>query len=339
MVALSVDIEHWPIAGQFTISRGSKTAADVVVARVRDGDAEGRGECVPYGRYGESVDGVKADLTEMAAAVAGGLDRAGLQDAMPPGAARNALDCALWDLEAHKTGRPVWDLAGLPRPGAVTTAYTLSLDTPDAMAAQAKRVGERPLLKLKLGGNDDEARVAAVRAAVPKANLIVDANEAWTPQSLADLGPVMARLGVSLIEQPLPAGQDGALGEIACPVPLCADESFHDRDSLADLRGRYQAVNLKLDKTGGLTEAIAAMNEIRGAGMGLFVGCMVGTSLAMAPAYLLAGAADFVDLDGPLMLKADREPGLTYEGSVIRFDAEPAGSSGAALSGRLWGGL
>ncbi len=328
MPRLDIDIEAWPIDGQFNISRGAKTQADVVIARVSEGDLVGRGECVPYGRYGESLDGVRAFLEDMAQAVADGLTRTELQDAMPPGAARNALDCALWDLESQKADQPVWSLAGLPSPGPVETAFTISLDAPDAMAQKAKAAAGRRLLKLKLGGAGDDDRVAAVREASPQATLIVDANEAWTLQMLKDFGPIMAQHGVKLIEQPLPAGHDAGLAQIDCPVPICADESFHDRESLSSLKNCYQAVNLKLDKTGGLTEAILAMEEIRRSGMGLFIGCMVGTSLAMAPAYLLAGAADYVDLDGPLLLAKDRSPGLSYEGSTLR--PGPAG---------LWGGL
>ncbi|MGF1456198.1 MAG: N-acetyl-D-Glu racemase DgcA [Alphaproteobacteria bacterium] len=328
MPRLDIAIEAWPIEGQFKISRGAKTQADVIVAQVTDGLTSGRGECVPYGRYGESIEGVADSLEDMADAVSQGLTRTELQTAMPPGAARNALDCAFWDLEAKKAGKPVWTLADLPAPGPVETAFTISLDSPEAMATKAKAAAGRQLLKLKLGDAGDEDRVAAVRDAAPDATLIVDANEAWTLQTLKDLGPAMARLGVKLIEQPLPSGHDAGLAQIDCPVPICADESFHDRESLSALRERYQAVNLKLDKTGGLTEAILAMEEIRRSGMALFVGCMVGTSLAMAPAYLLAGAAEFVDLDGPLLLARDREPGLAYDGSILR--PGPAG---------LWGGL
>ncbi len=328
MAALEIDIERWPIAGTFTISRGSKTEAAVIVARVSDGTHTGRGECVPYSRYGESLDSVRAALEEMAPAVAKGLDRDALAKAMPPGAARNALDCALWDLESKQKGVPVWQLASLPKPHSVQTVYTISLDEPARMADAARAATDRPMLKIKLGGLGDDLRVAAVREAAPDAVLTVDANEAWTVDLLKEYGPKMADLGVRLIEQPLPAGHDAALEQVSCPVPLCADESFHDLKSLDSIASRYQVLNLKLDKTGGLTEAIHVLDAIRERNMELFVGCMVGTSLAMAPAFLLAGTAEFVDLDGPLLLAQDRKPGLTYEGSVIHPSTDG-----------LWGGL
>lgn len=323
---LTVSIERWPIAGSFRIARGAKTEAVVVTARLSDGLHVGRGECVPYARYGETVEGVADSLRALASAVAAGLDRAGLQDRLPPGAARNALDCAFWDLAAKASGRRVADLAGLPAPGPVTTAYTLSLDAPDAMAAAATAAA-KPLLKLKLGGDGlDLARVAAVHRACPGARLIVDANEAWTPDHLLEQGSAMAGLGVVLIEQPLPADADEALAGIDSPVPLCADESCHTSADLPRLARLYSHVNVKLDKTGGLTEAIALTRAAKAMGLRTMIGCMVGTSLAMAPALLLAGDADFVDLDGPLLLARDRAPGLRYEGAAIR----PA-------EGDLWG--
>ncbi len=304
--------ERWPIAGAFTISRGSKTQAEVVVAEVSEGVYRGRGECVPYARYGETVEGVLATISALAPQIADGLDRAGLQSALPAGAARNALDCALWDLAAKRAGRPAHVLAGLAPPRALVTAYTISLDAPDAMAAAAAKASSRPLLKVKLGRDDDPARIRAVRAAAPRAELIVDANEGWTPQNLAVNLAACADAGVSLIEQPLPADGDAALSGLSPPVPICADESVHDRASLARLVGKYQAINLKLDKTGGLTEALALAAEAQRLGFALMVGCMISTSLAIAPALLVAQQARVVDLDGALLLARDRPHGLHY---------------------------
>jgi L-alanine-DL-glutamate epimerase-like enolase superfamily enzyme len=316
--SLSVSVERWPIAGTFTIARGSKTEATVVVATLTDANGRtGRGECVPYGRYGETVDSVLSAISAMTAAAGSGLDRAALGRAMPPGAARNALDCTLFDLQARCTGIPAWQLAGLPPPATLETAYTLSLGSAEAMAAAARAARARPLLKVKLGGADDPAAIAAVRQAVPNARLIVDANEGWTPQNLAVNLAACAAAGVSLIEQPLPAGRDDALSGLGSPVPICADESLHIGADLTSLAGRYGAVNIKLDKTGGLTEAAALLHAARKAGFRIMVGCMVATSLSMAPAALLAAGADFVDLDGPLLLARDREPGLRYEGSLV----------------------
>ncbi len=314
---LNVRRDSWPLAKPFTISRGSKTVAEVVVAEISDGALRGRGEGVPYARYGETIDGVVAALAAMSEAVAGGLDRAALQDAMAPGAARNALDVALWDLEAKQTGSSVWALAGIDEPKPVVTAYTLSVDTPERMGAAAREEAHRPLLKLKLTGDGDLERVRAVRDGAPKAALIVDANEAWTLDHLRDYGPALAELGVALIEQPLPAGQDSALAELAHPVPICADESCHTSADLPALVGRYDYVNVKLDKTGGLTEGLRLLAAARAHGFRIMVGCMVGSSLAMAPAMLLAQGAEFVDLDAPLLLARDRQPGLRYEGSLV----------------------
>ena len=321
---LTVRRESFPIRGAFRISRGAKTEAQVVVAEIRDGDAVGRGECVPYARYGETLDGVVAAIAARAGAVADGLDGEGLNRVMAAGAARNALDCALWDLQAKLAGRPVWQLAGLaqpPRP--VVTAFTLSVDTPEAMAAAARAAADRPLLKLKLTGAGDVERVRAVREAVPSARLIADANEAWTLDQLGAFAPEMAALGVELIEQPLPAAADEGLLGVACPVPLGADESCHGRDGLEALAGLYQVVNIKLDKTGGLTEALRLKAAAEAAGFGIMVGCMVATSLAMAPALLVAQGARLVDLDGPLLLAADRVPGLRYDGAWVH-PSEPA---------------
>jgi L-alanine-DL-glutamate epimerase-like enolase superfamily enzyme len=316
-LSLIVGAETWPIAGTFAISRGAKTAAQVVVAELSDGRRKGRGECVPYARYGETVAGVMSALQAMTGRLALGLDRAQLQQAMPAGAARNALDCALWDLEAKRAGRPVYALAALPAPHPLVTAYTISLGTPAAMAEAARAASARRLLKIKLGGADDPERIAAVRHAAPQSELIVDANEGWTPGNLAENLAACAAAGVTLVEQPLPAGNDAALAEIARPIPVCADESVHDRLSLAALVGRYDAVNIKLDKTGGLTEALAMAAEAERLGFALMVGCMVSTSLAMAPAVLLAQRARVVDLDGALLLAKDRPDGLRYEDSFV----------------------
>ena len=314
---LTVAVESWPIAGAFTISRGSRTEAVVVVATVDEDGLPGRGECVPYPRYGETVDGVRDLVTEQGRAVAEGATRRDLGTLLPAGAARNALDCALWDLEAKRAGEPAWRLAGLPEPRPAVTAYTLSLGAPESMEAAARVASARPLLKVKLGGAGDGERIAAVRRGAPDSDLIVDANEAWGPDTIAANLAACAAAGVRLIEQPLPAGRDELLGEIAHLIPICADESAHGRDGLDDLRGRYDAVNIKLDKTGGLTEAVALAEAARERGFSIMVGRMVGTSLALAPAALLAPWADFVDLDGPLLLARDREPGLRYEGSTV----------------------
>ncbi len=323
MRTLEVAVERWAIAGGFTIARGSKTEAVVVVATITENGCRGRGECVPYARYGETIEGVVEAIEGRRAAVAAGLTRAELQRTMDSGAARNALDCALWDLEARTSGRRVWELAGSPAPDAVTTAFTLSLGTPDSMANAALAARARPLLKVKLGGAGDPARIAAVRQAAPAATLVVDANEAWTPANLDDNLAACVAARVALIEQPLPAGHDEALRDFQCPIPLCADESFHDRSSFDAIAGRYRAINLKLDKTGGLTEALAVAAQARARGLAIMAGCMVGTSLAMAPAFMLTPFAQFVDLDGPLLLARDREPGIRFDGSTMQpFGAE-----------------
>jgi L-alanine-DL-glutamate epimerase-like enolase superfamily enzyme len=314
---LSVSVERFPIRGGFTISRGAKHEAVVVVATISDGASSGRGECVPYPRYGESVDGVAKAIEACAPAMAAGLDRAGLQALLPAGAARNALDCALWDLEAKISGRSAAERAGLAPLRAVETAFTISLASPEEMAARALEAARYPLLKLKLGGDGDESRLAAIRDAVPKARLIADANEAWRASDLERLLAAAKAAGVELIEQPLLAGDDAALAHIARIVPVCADESVHDRASLRDLPARYDAVNIKLDKTGGLTEALATAAEARKLGLKIMVGCMVATSLAMAPALLLAQDANWVDLDGPLLLERDRVPGLAYSSGTV----------------------
>lgn len=309
----TVTAETFRLAQVFTISRGSRTEARVLTVRATEGGVTGRGECVPYARYGETLESVAAQIEALPA----GLDRQRLQEILEPGAARNAVDCALWDLEAKRAGRRVWELAGLPAPGPMVTAYTLSLDTPEAMRAQAAANAHRPLLKIKLGSEGDMARLEAVRAGAPKAKIIVDANEGWTAEIYADLAPHLVRLGVALVEQPLPAGADEMLGEIARPLPVCADESCHDRASLPDLAGKYDMINIKLDKTGGLTEALALRDVAHAQGYGIMVGCMVGSSLAMAPAVLVAQGADVVDLDGPLLLAEDRDHPLQYDAAGV----------------------
>jgi L-alanine-DL-glutamate epimerase-like enolase superfamily enzyme len=319
---LQATIEQFPIAGVFTISRGSKTQAEVVTCTITQDGLVGRGECVPYRRYGESVDGVLAQINDMAAHVREGLSRQGLQQQMKPGAARNAIDCALWDLEAKQTNTRVADVLGLSALRPLVTAFTLSLGEPEAMATEARKYAVRPLLKIKLGTEDDMSRMRAVRQAAPSARIIVDANEGWTEDNLERHMALAEALGISLIEQPLPAGQDAALARIRRLVPVCADESVHATADLQSLRDRYDAVNIKLDKTGGLTEALAMKAEAQRLGFAVMVGCMVGTSLAMAPAVLLAQDADYADLDGPLLLARDRPQGLHYEGSLV-YPPEP----------------
>ncbi|WP_024510473.1 N-acetyl-D-Glu racemase DgcA [Bradyrhizobium sp. ARR65] len=310
-------IERFPIAGSFTISRGAKTEAVTVVAEISLGGQTGRGECVPYPRYGETPAATLATIESMSEAVAHGLTREVLQTAMPAGAARNALDCALLDLDAKRNAQRAWTLLGRRQPIACTTAYTISLATPDAMAAATAKAAHRPLLKVKLGGEGDPERIAAVRKAAPNCELIVDANEAWTPSTLEPNLQACAAAGVTLVEQPLPARADEMLARIHRPIAVCADESVHDRTSLEALRDRYDAVNIKLDKTGGITEAVALADAAQALGFKIMVGCMVATSLSMAPAMLLTPQARFVDLDGPLLLARDRDHGLRYDGSLV----------------------
>jgi L-alanine-DL-glutamate epimerase-like enolase superfamily enzyme len=314
---LEVAVEHWPIAGRFAIARGTKTEAVVVVATIRERDWLGRGEAVPYPRYGDTVDGVVAAISAIAPALAEGMDRQALARAMPAGAARNALDCALWDLEAKSAGERAAMMAGIGRMRPLTTAYTLSLGSPAEMAAAAAAAADRPLLKIKLGGAGDPTRIKAVREAAPDARLIVDANESWSAEMFGENLAACAAAGVELIEQPFPATGDAPLITVPHLVPICADESVHVAADVARLAGRYDAVNIKLDKAGGLTEALALRDAAKAARLKIMVGCMVATSLAMAPATLIAQTADFVDLDGPLLLARDREPALRYEGSRI----------------------
>lgn len=316
-LTLTLAAGRWPIAGSFSISRGSKTEAAVIVAELSDGKVRGRGECVPYARYGESIESVMTQIDAIRSQLDAGLDRGALQTAMPSGAARNALDCAFWDLEAKRRGRPAHEIAGLPAPHALTTAFTISLAAPDIMAKAALAAASRELLKVKLGAEGDAARIAAVRAAAPNSILIVDANEGWKESNLAANFAACADAGVVLVEQPLPERGDQALAQMRRPIPVCADESMHDRSSLAALAGKYDAVNIKLDKAGGLTEALAVAAEAQRQNFTIMVGCMVATSLAMAPAMLLAQTAPFVDLDGPLLLSKDRADGLRYVDSFV----------------------
>lgn len=319
---LQATTERFPVAGSFTISRGTRTHADVVTCAILDGSFAGRGECVPYPRYGESIDGVIADIETMAERIADGLTRQELQQAMQPGAARNAVDCALWDLEAKMSGKSAAEsiLGQAAKP--LVTAYTISLADPETMAAKTAENAGRPLLKIKTGTADDEARLRAVRAAAPEARIIIDANEGWNDYNIEYYLRLAAELKISLIEQPLPAGKDAILSRIDHPVLICADESVHSTKDLADLRDRYDAINIKLDKTGGLTEALVMKAEAERLGFTIMVGCMLGTSLGMAPAILAAQGAAFSDLDGPLLLAEDREPGLVYEGSLV-YPARP----------------
>jgi len=317
MPVMTAREESWPLATAFVISRGAKTQARVVVVELRDGAHVGRGEAVPYARYGETVEGVLTEIEALRDAIETDLDRAALQGALAPGAARNALDCALWDLEAKRAGVRAWRLAGRDRLDPVKTCFTISLASPTEMAEAARAAANRPMLKLKIGGPDDLDRVQAVREAAPKTRLVVDANEGLSFDDLRRLAPDLAKLGVQLIEQPLKAGEDEALEGYASPVVLCADESLHTRAELALCAKRYGAINIKLDKAGGLTEALELKREAQALGLEIMAGCMVATSLAMAPALLIAQGARTVDLDGPLLLAKDREPGLRFIGSMI----------------------
>jgi L-alanine-DL-glutamate epimerase-like enolase superfamily enzyme len=319
---ITVTDETFRLAQAFTISRGTKTEARVLTVRITRDGVTGWGECVPYARYGETLESVSAQIEGLPA----DLSRQALRSALPPGAARNAVDCALWDLEAKRTGKRTWDLVGLPVPGPVLTAYTLSLAAPEAMRFAAQTHAHRPILKIKLGTPDDMPRLEAVRSGAPRSRIIIDANEGWTPEVYTDLAPHLLRLGVELVEQPLPAGKDDMLAEITRPVPVCADESCFDRASLAGLRGKYDVVNLKLDKTGGLTEGLMTRDLAHQMGFKVMVGCMVGSSLAMAPAVLLAQGADWTDLDAPLLLSEDRPHPILYDAEGVH---PPAAS--------LWG--
>jgi L-Ala-D/L-Glu epimerase len=310
--------ENWPIAGAFTIARGSKTSAETVTVTLERGAFRGSGECVPYARYNETVDGVVAALQEHADAIAKLESRDALSKLNLPYAARNAVDCALWDLQCKESNLPAWKLAEVAQPQTVTTAYTISLGDPDVMAKAAKAAAHRPLLKIKLGRDGDAERLAAIREAVPQARLIIDANEGWRADTIEAMLAHCIKNRVELVEQPLPAGEDEALRSISSPVTLCADESAHGIDSLDGLLGKYQAINIKLDKTGGLTPALALARAAKARDLKIMVGCMVGTSLAMAPAHLLSSFANYVDLDGPLLLAKDREHAIQYDGGTMQ---------------------
>ena len=312
-MSLTINRDVFPLAQVFTISRGSRTEAKVLSVKISRDGISGWGECVPYARYNETA----ASVSEQIKSLPDAFDRQSLYELLPPGAARNAVDCALWDLEAKQSNFRVWQLAGLPAPGPEITAYTLSLDSPEKMRAQAAEHAHRPLLKIKLGTPDDMPRLEAVRTGAPHSDIIVDANEGWSAEVYADLAPHLLRLGVKLVEQPLPAADDSALLGLDRPVPVCADESAHDRASLAHLAGKYDVVNIKLDKTGGLTEALALKREALAQGFEVMVGCMVGSSLAMAPATLVAQGALITDLDGPLLLAEDRAHPLHFDAAGV----------------------
>lgn len=314
---LEARIERWPLAGAFVISRGAKIHVEVVAVTVEAGGARGRGEGTPIYYHGETAEGVLAQVEAVRPALEQGLDRAGLLQALPRGAARNALDAALWDWEAKRSGVPAWRLAGLAVPAPLLTALTISLGSPERMEADARAAARLPLLKLKLAGEGDCERVAAVRRGAPDARLIVDANEAWTGRDVAAEAAALVPFGVELIEQPVRAGEDVLLDGVASPIPLCADESCQDRADLDRCRGRYRAINIKLDKCGGLTEALALRDAARAQGFAVMVGCMLGTSLGIAPATLAAAGAEWIDLDAPLLLAKDRPHGLTAERGLL----------------------
>lgn len=323
-MSLSVEIEaeRFEIAGGFKISRETRTHAQVVVVMLADGDHTGHGECVPYPRYGETLESVQTQIEEIAELLKEGLTRDQLLEAMPAGAARNAVDCALWDLEAKRSGKRAYELAGTGELKPVTTAFTISVDTPEIMAEKTRAAAHRPLLKVKLAGPGDDARIAAVRQAAPNATLIVDANEAWDESCFQINMAACEAAGVALIEQPLPSKNDGLLAGLKRKVTICADESLHPGKSIDGLAEKYDAVNIKLDKAGGLTAALKLVRDARAQELKVMVGCMLGTSLAMAPAVVIAQEADYVDLDGPLLLAEDRSPGLRFEGSTL-YPPEP----------------
>ena len=315
--------ESWLIEGSFTISRGSRTHANVVVVELQQEQHIGRGECVPYAHYGESIESVIAELALLKEKIEAGLTREQIQSLLPAGAARNALDCAYWDLACKKSGQRIWQQLEITEPTPLITAFTLSLDTPEKMKLAAIKNAHRPLLKLKLAGEGDVERVTAVREGSPDARIIVDANEGWNEEQYLAMVPELVKLGVEMIEQPFPADNDAALEHLPRPITLCADESCHDRSSLANIIGRYDMINIKLDKTGGLTEAIALKEEAEKAGLQIMVGCMLATSLAMAPAFMVAQNVQVVDLDGPLLLAEDRQPGIKFDDSLMNvYQAE-----------------
>jgi len=327
-VQVLVRAESWPIAGAFRIARGARTKAEVVVLELEVDDQIGRSECVPYGRYGESVPSVRRSIEAIFKGVTEPPTRDAIRATMQPGAARNAVDCALWDLEAKRAGQSVWELIGVSgEPPAVRTMRTVSIDSTEAMGEAAAKLAHATTLKIKVDGGPDLERIAAVHEAAPRSALVVDANESWTEKQLETWLPELSAMGVTALEQPLPAGRDEALSEVRGVLPFCADETFHDRRSFSAVEGRYDIVNIKLDKTGGLTEALAALREAQSRGLGTMIGCMVSTSLAVAPALLLASQAEYVDLDGPLLLDRDRE-GAAHEESTSLLRA----------SGAIWGG-
>ena len=325
--SFNIHIEAWPLAGAFRISRGTRKVSDVLMVEVNDGNYVGRGECFPYARYGEDIDSVQKQLNSVRSEIEHGLDRQALLNVLAPGAARNAVDCALWDLEAKRAGVRVWDLADLPAPEPVTTVYTLGVDEPAIMGERARENSDRPRLKLKMTGDGaDLERVRNIHKNAPNARLVVDANEGWSIEQYLEYAPQFKELGVEMIEQPLPSTDDEQLRGVDRSIPVCADESCHDRATLPALVGKYDMINIKLDKTGGLTEALNLRDAALKQGLSIMVGCMIGTSLAMAPGILVAQAATIVDLDGPLLLAEDRNPGLSFTGSIIH-PPEP----------RLWG--
>ena len=316
--SLNIHTEAWPLAGAFRISRGTRKVSDVLMVEVNDGNYVGRGECFPYARYGEDIDSVQKQLNSVRSEIEHGLDRQALLNVLAPGAARNAVDCALWDLEAKRAGVRVWDLADLPAPEPVTTVYTLGVDEPAIMGERARENSDRPRLKLKMTGDGaDLERVRNIHKNAPNARLVVDANEGWSIEQYLEYAPQFKELGVEMIEQPLPSTDDEQLSGVDRPIPVCADESCHDRATLKSLVGKYDMINIKLDKTGGLTEALNLRDAALKQGLSIMVGCMIGTSLAMAPGILVAQEAAIVDLDGPLLLAEDRAPGLSFTGSVI----------------------
>ena len=316
MLIIQAEQEVWPLKEVFRISRGSRTEAQVVVVTVSNGEYIGRGECVPIARYNQNTTVVLAQIESLKGE--NDLDPDKIQQLLPPGAARNALDCALWDLEAKISGKRVWELTNIPIVPDIETSFTISLDTPATMGAAAQAAASSPILKLKLGGDDaDRGRVEAVREAVPAVRLLIDANESWSPEHYRKITPALKELGVELIEQPFPANADDVLENLDHLIPVCADESCHTTADLPQLKNRYEMINVKLDKTGGLTEALHLCERARESGFKLLIGCMACTSLGIAPAWLLASAADYVDLDGPLLLARDREHPLSYENGRI----------------------
>ncbi len=320
---LSARIERFETAGAFNIARGAKTHVDVVVAEISNDNMTGRGEATAIYYLGESAQSVLASINSVAGPVSAGAGRHDLQHLLPPGAARNAVDAALWDLQAKQTGVAVWQRIGLSRPGPILTAYTLSLDEPGIMEAEARKVAGRALLKLKLSGDGDMERVAAVHRGAPGARLIVDANESWGNIDIERSAAALVPFKVELIEQPVPAGSEHLLEHVRSPIPFCADESLHGMDTLDRCLGRYQLINIKLDKCGGLTEALRLIEAARAAGLGIMTGCMLSTSLGIAPAFFIGAQSQYADLDGPLLLARDRENPMRFEGSDVH-PPEPA---------------